>query len=419
MRLKRLPSELAIQPDYMKLWLGQTLSLIGDSLGGMAVSVMLLQRTGSAMILSVGFIISWLPTVVLGPFAGVLIDRISRKTALIIADTARGLLTLIFAVALWHGHTQVVYAYLWQFGLAVFRTPYMPATQAIIPALVGSDRLQRANSLQSMGQSIAQVIGPALAGLVIAALGGPLAMALDAASFFISAGLITLTRPRGDVQMRRGKPQPALRQFREGLAFFAQNRTALALLAVAITANFVSQPSGIALQVHILKTHKASPQLLGLSYSASALVALLGSVMLLSRRQWSALGRMLLLSLAWSGTWLAAVAVPRNAALIPFVFAAGSFMGPAMQMSMSTLYQMIAPDEMRGRVFAVRQTFSTILSPVSMLAVGWAVDAVGTRPVFVALGAIAVIAAAVIACSPVARQSPHFGGRPGAAGTAA
>lgn len=84
-----------------------------------------------------------------------------------------------------------------------------------------------------------------------------------------------------------------------------------------------------------------------------------------------------------------------------------------------TLYQMIAPDEMRGRVFAVRQTFSTILSPVSMLAVGWAVDAVGTRPVFVALGAIAVIAAAAIALSPVARESPHFGGRPRAAGTAA
>lgn len=419
MRIKRWLAELMIQPDYFKLWLGQTLSLIGDSLGSMAVGVMLLRRTGSAMILSLGFIVNWLPTVLLGPVAGVLIDRISRKRALVIADVARGVLTLVFAVGLWRGYTQVVYAYLWLFGLAVFRTPYMPATQAIIPSLVGPDRLQRANSLQSMGQSVAQVVGPALAGLTITAFGGPLALALDAASFFISAALIGLTRPQGELQPRQNKPQPVLRQFREGLAFFAENRIAVVLLVVAITANFVNQPTGIALQVHVLKTLAATPELLGVAYSASAVAALLASLVLFGRKQWPALGRMLLLSLAWLGVSLAAIAIPRNPGLIPLVFAVGSLAGPFMQMSMSTLYQLIAPSEMRGRVFTVRQTISTALSPLSILAVGWAVDAVGTRVVFVALGAIAAIAAAVIALLPIVRGSPHFSGRPRAARTTA
>lgn len=395
-------------PDYMKLWAGEAISWVGDSLGGMALSVMLLKNTGKAMTLSIGSIIGWLPVVLLGPLAGVLLDRFSRRWVMVLADLARGLTTLGLAFLVARGHTGIVYAYGWMLLMAIFRVPYTPATMAIIPSLVKSDQLQRANSLQSMAMSISGIIGPALAGIAIAAFGAPIALTIDAASFFLSASLVALVRPQDEPQPTQQRRQPALRQFNEGLKFFAATPLAVILLLSTIIVNASNQAGSQAMQVHVLKTLAASPSVLGLIGSASAAAMLLGSVVLYSRKKWPALGRILLISTAAGGLAYLLVALPRRVEWLPFIMAGCAAAGPFMGMAVSTIYQQITPPELRGRVFAVRSTLSTIMTPITTLAAGWAIDAIGTRVVLMAIGVCALVAVGCLALTRTARTSPYF-----------
>lgn len=395
-------------PDYMKLWAGEAISWVGDSLGGMALSVMLLKNTGKAMTLSISSIIGWLPVVLLGPLAGVLLDRFSRRWVMVLADLARGLTTLGLAFLIARGYTGIVYAYGWTLLMSIFRVPYTPATMAIIPSLVKPDQLQRANSLQSMAMSISGIIGPALAGVAIAAFGAPIALTIDAASFFLSAGLVALVRPQDEPQPTQQRRQPALRQFNEGLKFFAATPLAVILLLSTIIANATNQAGGQSMQVHVLKTLAASPSVLGLIGSASAAAMLLGSVVLYSRKKWPALGRILLISTAVGGLAYVLVALPRRAEYIPFIMAGCAAAGPFLGMAVSTLYQQITPPELRGRVFAVRSTLSTIMTPLTTLAAGWAIDAIGTKVVLTAIGACALVAVGCLALTRTARTSPYF-----------
>lgn len=412
MKLKERLAGAIPSPDYMKLWLGQSISWIGDTIGGMALSIILLQRTGSALVLSFAAIISWLPAVLLGPLAGVLVDRFSRRKVMMVADLARGIMTLGVAFMIGRGYTDPIYAYAWLLLLSVFRVPYTPATMAIIPSLVKPDQLQRANSLQSMAMSIAGIAGPALAGIAIAAFGAPIALTLDALSFFVSAALIALVRPQGEPQPSQQRRQPVMRQFGEGLKFFAATPLAVLVLISTIVINAANQAANGAQQVHVLKTLGASPTLYGLISSAGAAAALLSSFVLYSRKKWSALGRILLIGTAWIGASQALYALPRRAEWLPLVAVFMYFISPFIGMAVSTIYQQITPAEMRGRVFAVRTTLASALTPVVTLASGWAIDTVGTRAVMLTVGALTVVAAGAMALTRVARTSPYFRGEP-------
>lgn len=405
--LKPRGVRLPLEPDFLKLWLGQTISLIGDNLGAMAITVMMVQKTGSALVVAIGLAIQFIPPLVFGPIAGVLIDRFSRRKIMVVSDCLRGVITLIIALLIRQGFTQVGYAYSWQFVLAIFRMLYAPATQAIIPALVSPDRLQRANSLQGMGINVAQILGPALAGIAVTAMGASAALALDALSFFVSAGLIDLVRTEGEVKASP-RQRSALGQFGEGLAFFKQNRIALLLLCSAIMMNFTSTPTGVTMQVHVLKTLGSDSKTLGFIWSVGAFAALLASLILVGRKRWGSLGILLVSAMVAGSISLILTSLPTKASYLPATFSLFRFAGPFGAMAVQTMYQEITPTDMRGRVFAVRSSLSSILSPIAVMGAGWAVDATGSGVVLRALGLIELAAALGIGLSSVARRSPYF-----------
>lgn len=178
-------------PSYFPLWLGQLLSSFGDTLHYIALVVLVFQLTGQGIAVAGLVAAEIIPVLMLGPLAGVLIDRFSRKAVLIGAHLFRAalVLSLVWPQGAWH-------AYVVAAGLAAGNTFFNPTVQAVIPTLTTDEQRLAANSVGWSTGRLVQIIASALAGGLIGFLGTGPAFMLNAASFVASAMLIaTLVIP--------------------------------------------------------------------------------------------------------------------------------------------------------------------------------------------------------------------------------
>lgn len=389
--VSKLKGRFGLGRDYLLVWFGQTVSIIGDAIGGMAIALLILEKTGSARALSLGMVANFIPPLILGPVAGVALDRVNRKNGMIACDTIRGVLTVLLGISLYSGRFNLAHGYIWLLLNAAFRAFYDPATMAVIPALVPSDSIQRANAMQTTGRDIGRILGPALAGLAYAELGAWWCIAIDAVTFWIAAVCIGLARLRYE-ERKIPRGRISLAEVGDGFRFFKRVRLAMMLLSLTVVCNFLMMPSGMVLQVHVVKTLHGDSRILGAASTAAAGASLLASLVILSRKRWPHLGYMIASGVMGIGLSYILTAVIDNVAFIPLVWAISGLMGPVLQVPVSTLYQEITPAELRGRVFSLRTALSTSLAPISALAGGFLTDRLGSAKVLGGLGGLLLIA---------------------------
>src|SRR5579884_2068152 len=206
--------------SFALLWSGQTISRLGDSLYSIALAWWVLQQTGSAAAMGLVLIAANIPQLLLSLVGGVAADRFPRVAVMLAADLLRGLVVALVALG-----AQFHLLALWQlvgmsgiFGLV--SAFFYPAYSAIIPELLPSEALPSANSMRHLSLRFAGIVGPALAGAVVAAGGTTVAFALDAVSFLVSALCLAWVARTG---VRRTPLPPARRtagalaDLREGL----------------------------------------------------------------------------------------------------------------------------------------------------------------------------------------------------------
>ncbi len=387
------------------MWTGQTISMLGDAVGGMALTILILQKTGSATAMAMNVVFSVLMASAVGPFAGVVLDRIERRKVLVVCDLGRGVLTLLLGYVIYSGRFSLTFAYSWSIALSLFRAFYDPGTMAVIPSLVKQDLLQRANALQSVGLNTAMVAGPALAGLAVSKLGPWFALAADAASFWISAFCIWLVRPVREVAPRSAAARTPLAELGHGFAFFRRTRLATMLLGLTMVVNFCTGPAGIALSVHVMKTIGGTVEDLGMVNSVAAAASLIGSLAIVSRKRLNRLGYLMAGCILSFGVSRALTGLARTPLLVAAALAVSGFSGPMLQVAVNTLYQRVTPEEMRGRVFALRSTFAQILMPISFALVGPLVDKAGTTVGFLTIGGALILAGSAAIAVPDLRNA--------------
>lgn len=171
---------------FALLLTGQTLSRIGDHLYQIVLAWWVLEATGSAVVMSGVLILSVAPLVVFGLLGGVAVDRYPRVQVMVISDVLRGVLVVIVAVMAFNGTLQVWHVYVISLLFGIVDSFFQPAFTALVPELVPANDLPSANSLSSMSNQFGRIVGPALAGAIIALGGTSLGFALNAVSFFIS-----------------------------------------------------------------------------------------------------------------------------------------------------------------------------------------------------------------------------------------
>jgi MFS family permease len=228
------------EPDYRRLFLGRTASLIGDGMAPVALAFAVLGLTGSATDLGIVLAAHGVVITVLILAGGVVADRVSPRVAMLGADLTRAASTAAMAVLLLTGAAEI-----WQLALlyaidGAATAFFNPASNAIVPQIVPGQRLQEANALLSISRNAGKVVGPALAGVLLA-LGSPgTALAVDAATFAISAlCLLGVHAPR---LRAAGETSSFVSELRHGWREFSSRDWMVAVICSAAVSNAIFFP---------------------------------------------------------------------------------------------------------------------------------------------------------------------------------
>ena len=387
----------------MQLWAGQAISFVGDAVSMVALVILVVQLTGSASAVGGALVARLLPTFA-SPLFGVLADRFDRRVVLVASDLVRATLVLglVFVRDL-----VLIYGLIFLMGFA--RTLFNPTIRAAFPSVVGEGDLARANSLIGGTFSASVTVGPALGGLLVAAVGVSGAFLLDAATYLISAGLLSripLPRPQ-----QVGEEVGVLRELRSGFSYLAGARVPLAVMIGAFL-TVLATDLAIPAEVFLAKgTFGAGDVGYGL------LVSVWGGGMVLGSALMAVLGdRLRLLPTYFLGIFVWALALAGTGLSPTFVLALGmlAIAGAANGLDnvvTDTILQRQVPDAFLGRVFSVKYLGYGAGEALAYPAGGVLVDQLGPRATFLLAGIMTAAAALVVLLVLVSVSARDVSGR--------
>jgi len=355
--------------SYFPLWLGQLFSNFGDTLHYIAVVVLVFQVTGQGVAVAGLVAAEVIPVLALGPVAGVIIDRISRKAVLVGADVFRA------------GHAYLVAA-----GLAAGNTFFNPTLQAVIPVLTTDEQRLAANSVSWSSGRLVQIVASAIAGGLILLMGTGAAFAINAGSFVISALLISrLCIPAHAGQLANASRQGVagyLRDARAGLRFARSDRFVSRLLVVQAVASLATGATGAMLVVLSERHLQLPPAGFAWLIGAIGLGALLGPLIpnTLARDYRDPRWLFVPYVVRGMGDVLLATFTPLPIALL-VLFIYGLNTSTGMVVFNSTI-QGVVPEAVRGRVFTLLDVTWSAMRLLSLALGGVLVDALGIQTLF-------------------------------------
>jgi MFS family permease len=364
---------------FLRLWIGQGTSFVGDAVSMVALVVLVVQITGSASAVGGALVARLLPTIA-SPLAGVLADRLDRRIVLVASDLARAVLVLglVFARDL-----ATIYVLVFLMGLA--RTVFNPTVRAAFPSVVGGGDLTRANALISGTFSTSIMVGPALGGLLVASIGVDAAFLADAATYLVSAILLSrvpLPRLRRESEEEEG----FVRELRSGFGYLIGARIPLAIVVGAFL-TILTINATVPAEVFLAKeTFGAGDAGYGL------LVSLWGGGMVLGSAMMAVLGDRINLVLFYIlSIFVGAFALVGTGLAPAFVLALGALTveGAATgidNVATDTILQKRVPEAFLGRVFSIRLLGYSAGEALAYPLGGVLVDAVGPRFTYLLAG---------------------------------
>lgn len=364
---------------FRRLWYGQIVSQLGDWFASIALFAMLLRLTGSGQAVGLLLVAELLPSTIIGPWVGVLVDRLPRKLLLIAADIGRALMVLLFLLVRDAGDIWIVY--LGTVLKVVLTSFFEPARSALIPQLTTREELIAANGISGATWSAMLAIGAALGGLVAGTLGPAAAFVIDAASYLLSAALIATVRVRETHLEQRHAAGG--NQLVEGLRFLASDRE---VLLYALVKALWSMGGGVLLVLtlygrQLFPLGNDGALSIGLLYAARGVGAAIGplaaqyfggsSVLALRR----AIGPSVLLT----GIGYALASVAPSLPLVALAVLIAHLGGSTQWVYSTALLQISVPNRLQGRVFAVELAALTLTTALSSYLAGFAADS-GVAP---------------------------------------
>jgi MFS family permease len=403
------------RPDFVKLWGSLTITHFGGQ-----ITFLALPLTAALMLnatpFEVGILtaLEALPYPLFGLFAGVLVDRARKLPVIIMCDVGRGLALLAIPICAWFGVLSMAVLYVTGFFVGLLSVIGWPAYQVFMTERVGRENLVEANAKIGISDSAAQLMGPGIAGALIQWLTAPIAILLDAVSFFASAWMLRGIPP-APTDAPKAVARSVREEIREGLVTIWQNRTLRALVwsialwqvfrhaFIAIVVLFAARELGFSAgHVGVLF------MLAGLGSLAAA-----GAVAPLNAR--FGMGPTMLGGIALTGVaWIVMGAAMGPAWAASLLFGGGMFLLDLGAMiffiNYLTLRQASAPDRLLGRVTATMICLTVATAPLGGLAGGWIAEHFGLRAAMLFSGVGALLLAPLVTwASPLAamRELPR------------
>jgi MFS family permease len=392
--------------NYRLFFAGQLISLIGTWMDQVAEAWLVYRLTGSALLLGTVAFASQIPVFLLAPIGGALADRLDRRKILICTQSSMMLLTFILA-----GLTLSHHVHIWQVVMLAALTGVvnaidLPARQAFVVDMVSRADLVNAIALNSSMFNGARIVGPALAGIVVAAIGEGWCFFANGVSFIAviaGLGLMKIDRPRLAIE---GSP---LENIIEGFKFVAQSDPVRALMVLLGLVSFTAMPYAVLMPLFADKILHGGAQALGLLMGCSGVGALGGALTLAMRKTLKGLSVWVAASCAGFGVALLLFSFSRLLWLSAALLVPAGFCMMIQMASSNTLIQSMVPDRLRGRVMSVYAMTFMGMAPLGALLAGSLAHKLGA-PMTVGIGGVVAIVGAGLfglklpALRPAARE---------------
>lgn len=376
--------------NYRLFFGGQLVSLTGTWMQSVAQAWLVYRITGSTTMLGIIGFCSQIPVLFLGPIGGALADRAPRRMIIVASQVASMLLAFILAALTLTDRIAVPHLVVLSTMLGMITAFEMPARQAFLGEMVAPADLTNAIALNSTMVNGARVVGPAVAGLVVAAIGEGWCFFVNGVSFLaVIAGLLAM----------RGLAAPPARTHRspiadivEGFGFVGGNAPVRVLMLLLGAVSLLAVPYTVLMPVFADRILGGGARTLGILMGASGVGALAGALALALRRELEGLGRWIMLGTVGSGLALVGFAWSTNLVLSCVLLA---LVGGALMVQLAgtnTLIQMMSPPGLRGRVMAVYAMMFMTMAPLGSLAAGWLAKRLDA-PTTVTIGAVICVLA--------------------------
>jgi len=390
----RLPATLRSlkHRNFQLFFSGQLISLIGTWMQSIAQSWLVYRLTGSSLLLgSVGFA-SQLPVFLIAPLGGIVADRHNRHRVVIATQIASMILAAILAALTLTGAVKIWHIFVLAGLLGIVNSFDIPARQSFLVDMVGKEDLMNAIALNSSMFNGARIIGPAIAGILVAKIGEGWCFFANAVSYIaVIIGLLMMrVQPRANAAT--GSP---LTHIVEGFRFARRTAPIRALLLLLGLVSLVAMPYTVLMPVFADKILHGGARGLGILMGATGIGALLGALTLATRSGVSGLGRWVALSCAGAGVGLVLFSLSRNFLLSTALLLPVGFCIMLQMSSSNTLIQVMVPDHLRGRIMAMYTMMFMGMAPFGSLFAGALAEHLGA-PLTVRIGALACIGGALL-----------------------
>ncbi len=393
------------KPEFLKLWLGQTISLVGSQVTQLALGL-----TAAAILdaspAEMGILgtLSSLPFLLFGLVAGAWADRLRRRPMLILSDVGRAVLLVSVPIAAVSGHLSLLHLDVVAFGVGTLNVVFAVAYGSFLPALVARDQLAEGNARLALSEAVSRTVGPGLAGVLIQALTAPIAIAVDAASFVVSA--VSLLWIHADESPPAAAQRRSLwAEIHEGLQTVWRHPILRAMLGAFTLGNMGDGLfSGISLLL-LTRDLSLEPAAIGAVFAGLGIGGLFGATV--SGVVTRAIGpgatlycAMVIWGLAYAAMGLvqpSPIAVPVLAVLM----GALGTINPIGGANSQTLRQAVTPDRLLGRVIAVGRVATWGGVALGAFAGGLLADLFGVRPVIMFGGLLPLAGGVWLVLSPI------------------
>lgn len=376
--------------NFQLFFAGQFVSLTGTWMQSVAQSWLVYRLTGSVVLLGLIGFASQIPVFVLAPFGGAVADRYDRRRILVCTQIFAMLLATVLAILTLTGNIQIWHLFVIAAGFGIANAFDIPTRQAFAVDMVGKEDLINAIALNSSMFNGARIVGPAIAGILVATVGEGWCFALNAVSYTaVIAGILMMHI----THVSNPRPGSTFRHIAEGFGYVYRTKPIRDLLLMLGLVSLMGTPYAVLMPIFADKFLGGGASTLGLLMGASGLGALIAALALASRRQVFGLGKWVIFACAGLGVSLILFSLSRNVVIsVVFLIPVGFSMMTQMSSS-NTLVQAMIPDELRGRVMSVYSMMFMGVAPIGALLAGSLAGVVGAPETVAIGGAICIVGA--------------------------
>ncbi|MFX1572702.1 MAG: MFS transporter [Promethearchaeota archaeon] len=381
---------------YLFFWSGQLFSLMGSLIVQFVITWWVTVVTGSALYLSLGTFLYFFPMVFIMPFAGVLTDRLNRKTIIFTADSLQALVTVWIIVQFYSNNANPLVIIMINSLRGICQAFHQPTVSAVMPSMVPKDKLSRINGISYLFTSLIQLIGPVIGAVLFAFFPIKLILWVDVLTFIIGIIpllLIKIPIVRNISETELVEKLSFRKEFKEGMFTIKLIPGLITLILLSMLLNFLVTPVNVLLPYFVNVTHGGTASDLALIMVGINIGMILGGVITTLKKTWKhkilvyfsgliiVMGTLSVLGFAPTGFFL----------LMAGVTIITGMMLPIVNTIYMTIIQTVVPPDKMGRVTSVDQSLSMAIFPIGTLISGPLAELMGVQNLFIYSAFIGVI----------------------------